>query len=110
MPASCRFGVLSLFLLALTPHVGACADDNLPTAAQVQNDLRTALKVGDSSEKIESFFRNRSLPTTYDKYGRRYESIIRSPTSNFRAVVIYVNVDAEKRFLTAEAHDSFTMP
>ena len=110
MLAPCRFVALSVFLLALTVHVGACAEDNLPTAAQVQNDLRSALKAGDSSEKIEAFFRNRSLTTSYDKYAHRYQSIIRSPTSNFRAVVIYVNVDSERRFLSAEAHDSFTMP
>jgi hypothetical protein len=97
-------------LLALTTHVAGYAADNLPTAAQVQNDLRSALKTGDSSEKIESFFRSRSLPISYDKDQHRYQSIIRSPTSNLRAVVIYVNVDEEKRFLTAEAHDSFTMP
>jgi hypothetical protein len=69
-----------------------------------------ALRPGDSSEKIEAYFKRRSLDFDYDQYQQRYESTMRSTKSNFHAISIYVRVDSEKRFKAVDAFDSYTMP
>ncbi len=95
--------------LAIAPILSFSAND-FPSAKQLQGELQAAMKVGDSREKIESVLKGRSLETTYDKYSQRYQSIMRRPTTDFHAIVIYVNVDKERRFVSVEAHDSYTAP
>jgi len=96
-------------VLAAAPILSFAAND-LPSSKQLQNELQAALKVGDSKEKIESVLKDRSLRATYDKYSHRYQSIMRSPTTEAHAIVIYVNVDQERRFVYVETYDSYTAP
>jgi len=76
----------------------------------VESNFRTALKPGDSAEKIEEYFQSQQLGFSFDKYQDRYQSIIRSPSTDFHAIVIFVNVDAEKRFKSVQVQDSYTGP
>jgi hypothetical protein len=46
------------FVAVVVANVVACAAQDLPTATQVQKDVEAALNVGDSSEKIEAFFKS----------------------------------------------------
>ena len=79
-------------------------------ASSVKADLDSSIKPGDSSQKIEEQLVARSLPFSFDRYSSRYQSIIRGKTQSDRAVVIYINVNEDKQFLSCETHDSFTMP
>jgi len=97
-------------VVVLSVLPSACASDELPKPAQVRSEFNAALKPGDSSEKIEAYFKRRSLEFDYDHYQQRYQSTMRSTKSNFHAISIYVRVDKEKRFETVDASDSYTMP
>ena len=99
-----------LGIAALSAGIVACAKSDLPAATQVQKDFEAALKVGDSSEKIEAVFKSRQLGASYDKYSNRYNSTMRSPKTDFHAISIVVHLDAERRFTSVEAFDSYTMP
>ena len=90
--------------------LSACTAESLPTASSVKADLDSSIKHGDSSAQIEEQLRARSLLFSFDRYASRYQSIIRGKTQSARAVVIYINVNNDKQFLSCETHDSFTMP
>ena len=115
--AALRFTLLRAAMTLSVVLVGGCSDnagsahaDDLPLAHQVQVEFSAALKPGDSAEKIEAFLGNRGLGFSYDEFQNRYQAVIRSEKTDFHAIQIYVNVDAEKRFLSVEAFDSYTMP
>ena len=107
--------VLIVFLGLLTVPI-ACGSDDLPKSAQVQNEINAALKPGDPSEKIEAYFNNerekqpvvRSLAFGYDRFQQRYGASMRSRTSNFHAITIYVNVDVDKKFKSVQVLDTYT--
>lgn len=80
------------------------------SSKEARSAIETNLKQGDSSSVIEAFFKQRQLPFTYDRFSKRYQSIIREPKSEKHAVVIYINVDSERRFVSGEARDSYTAP
>lgn len=86
-----------------------CSSDELPVSAHVRNEFSAALKPGDPSEKIEAYFKGRSLDFAYDRYQHRYQATVRSRKSDFRAISIYVNVDRDKKFRSVEVFDSDTM-
>ena len=87
-----------------------CAGDHIPMAAQVQDELRASLTHGDSPEKIEKLLSAKTAGFSYDRFQSRYHSIIRGKRHIDRAVVIYVNVDSQKKYVSLEAHDSYTGP
>ena len=78
------------------------------TPKQVESDFNLVLKVGDSSEKIESYFKSENIDYSFDDFSNRYQSIIRHPDSNYHAIVIHVYVDSNKNYLKVEARDSYT--
>jgi hypothetical protein len=78
------------------------------TPQEVEAKINASLKVGDSSEIIEAYFKQEGLGFSYDKHESRYQSIIRHPKSDFHAIIIYIYIDNQKGFLKAEAHDSYT--
>jgi hypothetical protein len=96
-------------VLVAAASLGACAAD-AQVAAQVQVELNSSLTPGDSHQQIEAVLTAKKIGFTYDKYANRYQGIIRNESSYFRAVVVYVRVDADRRFLSAEAHDTYTAP
>jgi hypothetical protein len=91
-----------LWTLTVSFALLACGE-SLPPPEQVKKELESQLRPGDSHAAIEKVLKERNLPFSYDKYANRYQSIIRQSDSNFKAVVIYVNVDAEKRFVSVAA-------
>lgn len=104
-----RIAFLRVVILVVVVFLSGC-NDGLPAATDVESDFRAALKLGDSAEKIEAFFQSQKLGFDFDKYQDRYQSIIRSPSTDFHAIVIFVNVDKEKRFKAIQAQDSYTWP
>jgi hypothetical protein len=101
---------VGILFAAMLGYSSACASDELPKPARVRSEFNAALKPGDPSEKIEAYFKGRSLEFDYDKYQHRYQSTMRSTKSNFHAISIYVNVDKERRFESVDAFDSYTTP
>ena len=98
----------AILLVIFTLLIGGCGPKLDISPQEVQTSIEAALSLGDDRSKIESYFEEQGLPFSYDRFSSRYQSIIRHPDSNFHAIVIYVNVDEEQRFLSAEAHDSYT--
>lgn len=78
------------------------------TPKEVEAKINSSLKPGDSAAKIEAYFENEGLGLSYDRFQDRYHSIIRHPESNFHAITIVIFVDQNKRFIRAEADDSYT--
>lgn len=105
-----RVGTICLFAAAVIIQVAACSGRDLPAAAEVKRDIEASLNKGDSSEKIEAFFRGRGLDASYDEHQNRYNSTLRSANTEFHAVWIVINLDKDRRFVSADASDSYTMP
>jgi hypothetical protein len=99
-----------MLILAGLSQLAKADPPKLTSAQQVRVELQASLKPGDSDAAIQQFFKQRGLGFSYDRFSNRYQSIIREPNSNFHAVVIYINVDREKRFVSGEARDSYTAP
>ncbi len=99
-----------LFLFApLLFLVAACGEQT--NAADVKVKLESALEPGADQANIEAYLQSENLPFSYDEFRSRYQSIIRdSGTFIDHAVVIYVYVDENRRFLRVETHDSYTGP
>jgi hypothetical protein len=94
--------------ILLSAITGACGPTLDVTPADVLTQIDASLGPGDSSEAIEAYFSDEGLGVSFDGFNQRYQSIIRHPESNYHAIVIYVYVDEERRFIRAEAHDSYT--
>ena len=99
--------IAGILLIAVAFLIG-CFRTLDVTPADVEKQINAALKPGDSAETIEQYFSGRGLGYSYNKRESRYKSIIRHPDSNFHAIVIYVWVDKQKKFVKAEAHNSYT--
>ena len=78
------------------------------TPKEVEPEINSSLKPGDSADKMEAYFENEGLVLSYDRFQGRYHSIIRHPESNFHAITIVIFVDEKRRFIRAEADDSYT--
>jgi len=101
-----RLTALVLLLVSL-----GCVTQGKTNAKSVLAEVNAALSKGDASDVIESYFRNRALFASYDRFGSRYQSIIRNTGRPLdHAVVIYVYVDEKKRLLRVETHDTYTGP
>jgi hypothetical protein len=88
--------------------VGCVID--LPAASHVDRELRAILTEGDARPKIEEGLAKQGIPYSYDRFTDRYQGIIRSKKSDFRAVVVYVYLDSAGRLARMEVIDSFTGP
>ena len=93
-------------LVALT----GCWLEPLPAPEQVKSDIERHLKPGDPHTAVEKALKGQKLGFSYDKYANRYQSIIRQRHSNFKAVVIHVYLDEQRRFLRVETRNSYTSP
>ena len=101
-----RLTALVLLLVSVS-----CVAQGKANAKSVLAEVNAALSKGDASDVIESYFKNRGLGASYDRFSRRYQSIIRNTGgASDHAVVIYVYVDEKKRLLRVETHDSYTGP
>jgi hypothetical protein len=78
------------------------------TPQELETSINTALKPGDSTQKIEQYLASKNLASSYDGFSNRYQGIIRHPDSSFHAIVFYIYVDKSKAFIKVEAHDSYT--
>ncbi len=75
--------------------------------------INNELAVGSSSQDIEQFFKTHDLPFSYDKYAKKYHSIIRNVSPDPKvdqAIDIDLYVDDEKKFTKEEVRDTFTAP
>ena len=84
---------------------------NKTKADEVRQLIAKELPVGSSAESVEAFFQRHKIEYSWDRFANRYQAIIRGVSKNSKlldqAIVIYINVDAEKRFVNAEVQDSF---
>lgn len=100
-------------ILAFGLSTLACGGGDQVTTEKVRMMIKNELAVGSSSQDIEQFFKTHNLVFSYDKFSKRYQSIIRnvSPDPGVdQAIVIYLYVDDEKKFTREEVRDSFTAP
>ena len=81
-------------------------------APEVRHWISAELKPNASSDDIEAFFQRHDIDYSFDKYNDRYRGIIRNVDHSLsdHAVVIYMNTDKKRCYLSSEASDSFTMP
>jgi hypothetical protein len=71
------------------------------------------LPQGSSPKSIEGFLERHELHYSYDRFSKRYQSIIRNASADPRvdhAIVIYLYVDDAMNFTRAEVRDSYTAP
>jgi hypothetical protein len=100
-------------IIALMASTVACSEGKQVTTKDVKSMIAAELPRGASAEAVEAFFQRHELPYSYDRFSRRYQSIIRDVSRTpgvDQAIVIYLYVDGEKRFTTAEVRDTFTAP
>ncbi len=86
---------------------------NHTRAAEIRELIAAELQPGKSAEQIERFFESKDITYSYDRFANRYQAIIRDVATGRnadQAIVIYINVDEKRRFLSAEVRDSFTAP
>lgn len=95
-------------LLTLTLLLSSCFQKLEVTPEEVVSEINAKLIAGDEKEKIEAYFKNKDLDSSFDNYAQRYQSIIRHPESGFHAIVIYIYVDENQSFIRAEVNDSYT--
>jgi hypothetical protein len=100
-----RFTV-SLVVLA---SLSACVAD-LPYATDVESQLRASLATGSSRTAIEAALGKQGVSFSYDEHASRYQGIIRSKSSDLRAVVVYVTLDSSGKMTGLSAVDSYTGP
>ena len=102
---------LFLVLVAFGISTAIWIDFDKIAAEDVRVAIEGKLTVGADTNRIESFFERHDLPYDYDRYANRYQSIIRD-VSRFpwvdKAIVIYIYVDHEKKFVRAEVRESLT--
>ena len=105
-------GVLMVIVVSFL-LMTSCSEDKEMTTEIVTAMIKDELVVGAAANDIEAFFEERGLPYTYDRFAKRYQSIIRDVSSDPKvdqAIVIYIYVDDEKQFIREEVIDSFTTP
>ncbi|MET0987699.1 MAG: hypothetical protein ABW034_20070 [Steroidobacteraceae bacterium] len=103
-----RFIVLLLFATAST--MSGCSQGLETSPEAVEAEISAALPKGADAVAIEKYLEQRSLAFTYDRFANRYQSIIRDPESDARAITIDILLDAQKRFAGVDARESHTLP
>ena len=91
--------------------IPACGKENKMTAKKIRSIINQELSVKDSSQDIEGFLESMKITYSYDKYNNRYQCIIRDPSGKiigYHSIVIYINVDEQKRYVSSEVFDSYT--
>jgi hypothetical protein len=89
---------------------GGCPEFVATTPSQLAASFARLVKPGDDSGAIERGLSELGLAYSWDRFSYRYQAILRIGSSNFHAVVAWVYVDGERRFVAFQAQDSFTMP
>jgi hypothetical protein len=105
----------SILAMAITIGLSAsaCSEENQMTAEEVKSTIGRELAQGASADAIERFFTTHKLQYTYDRFAKRYQSVIRDASADpnvDQAIVIHVYVDDSKTFVRGEVRDSFTYP
>jgi hypothetical protein len=107
-----------IMLMHLTVHAGeGCKDEvdlalmNREVAEDVRSKIRAELPIGSDGQEIRAFFERHEITYTYDRFTKRYQGIIRDVSAAVcidQAVSIYVYVDGQGRYKSAEVRNSFT--
>lgn len=96
--------------ITLTANIG-CAEQVI-TSGKVEKLIDEKLEIGASAVKIEEFLTENEIAFSFDDFSNRYQCIIRDPSPNkpkgYHSIVIYIYVDANKAFKSAEVRDSYT--
>ncbi len=100
--------VQALALCALIA-VSGCAGD-IPRTSHLERELRVTLAEGAARPTIEAALAKHGIAYSYDRFANRYQGILRSKTSTWRAVSIYVQLDTEEKLSRLEVTDSYTGP
>jgi hypothetical protein len=80
----------------------------MTTKEKVSAAISRELQAGAMAEDIEEFFKQNGIEYSWDPVAERYQAL--APVSTYHDVTIQVYVDADRRFLRAEVHDSYTAP
>jgi len=94
--------------IQLPSRLGVCP----PFVDMSLDDLRAEfegrVKVGDEPSVVETALSELGVSFSWDRFQRRYQGIIRHPSSSWHTVVVIVHLDEQRRFKMLEVHDSFT--
>lgn len=88
--------------------IASCEKMKNMSSKHVRSIIDDELSLKDTSQEIENFLNSKGITYSYDKYNRRYQCIVRDKDVGKHSIVIYINVDEEKRYVSSEVFDSYT--
>ena len=110
--------LISIFIMA----TGLGCDDNLEndrksariqTSEEMGDIIEDELIFGANSDTIEAFFQQYNIEYSFDRFQSRYQAIIRD-VSIFpfvdKSIVIYININEQRRFSDYEIKESYVAP
>ena len=99
--------LLALWYINVRFEMAACNR----VADQLALDAKQELIVGDSAVKVENFLNARSIQFSYDEFQGRYQGNVRNiykPSFFDGAVSVYIKLDSNGKYLSAEFQPTFT--
>lgn len=106
MQVVCRWiaGPLLLFCIYIS---AACGEESPTTTKEkVSTLIAQELAVGAPPSEIEAFFNRHGFKFSYNHFRNHYQALTR--ISDSHAIRMLIFLDAEKNFVRADVHDSFT--
>ena len=101
-----------LFVLSMTLTANIGCAEQVTTSEKVKKLIDDNLEIGDSAVRIEEFLTESEITFSFDNFSNRYQCIIRDPSENkpkgYHSIVIYIYVNTNKSFKSAEVKDSYT--
>lgn len=85
--------------------------DRRPSSQEIRVLIGSELHAGASSIEIEIFFKRHGIPYAFDKAQNEYQGRIWNPQYAWflsRTIGIYIDVDKDRRFISAKVYSSYT--
>lgn len=111
-----------LLLPACLTLIGACSESTSPqhsepmkvgeplnTSEAVEAAIEAELAPGAPASEIEAFFQRHEIGFAWHSLYNRYEALIRD-VEPFHDIRVFVHVDEDRRFMSAQVYDSYTVP
>ena len=88
----------------------SCRDADETSRARVENELRSSLAVGDTSEKIERVLKEKNIPFSFDRFSSRYQARIdpKGKSKIPRVITVLIYVDQTGQLTNIDVRNSYT--
>lgn len=118
-PSASRVLVFLVFLIISLHHGVGSGGQSLPIPTppnteksdEIEALIGSELYVGATAKVIEAFFERHGITYSYNEFGNRYQAIVRDVIPDLavvQSVVIRVDLDSERRFVTSNVGNDFT--